>query len=315
MVLASIATPETILLDYSRIGARALREDHCTIYNTQLHQNVWITGASSKGYKMSSPLIPAQRRDQIRSHLVISKIARLDELCAMLEASEATVRRDLAALEEAGFLSRTHGGAVLATANPADSGYLQRLNQMAAEKWNVGAAAAALIQPGDVVFVSSGTSTASVLMQIRSDPTIQVFSNNLDAALAAGDRGYDFNLIGGDVMQGTRAIVGEFAMQSIRQVRADKCILAVAGIDLSAGLAAPWQQEAEIERLMVGQTMGDVIVVADHTKYGVTAQFEFCPLDRVSTIVIDSGLPARAQSALRARGIRVVIAHAARGKA
>ena len=61
---------------------------------------------------MSKPLIPAQRRDRIQEFLAVNKIARTADLCALLEASEATVRRDLEWLEQEGILERTHGGAI-----------------------------------------------------------------------------------------------------------------------------------------------------------------------------------------------------------
>jgi DeoR/GlpR family transcriptional regulator of sugar metabolism len=62
---------------------------------------------------MSKLLIPAQRRERIQEYLVTHKIVRMDDLCSMLETSEATVRRDLEWLEHTGIVERTHGGAIL----------------------------------------------------------------------------------------------------------------------------------------------------------------------------------------------------------
>jgi len=68
-----------------------------------------INTYSNFSFIMSKPLIPAQRRERIQEYLVTHKIVRMDDLCSMLETSEATVRRDLEWLEHTGIVERTHG--------------------------------------------------------------------------------------------------------------------------------------------------------------------------------------------------------------
>ena len=97
---------------------------------------------------MSKPLIPAQRRDRIHEYLAAHRIARTADLCALLEASEATVRRDLEWLEQEGILERTHGGAILSQRMPLEPGYQQRALTFPDEKRSIGALAASLIRTG-----------------------------------------------------------------------------------------------------------------------------------------------------------------------
>ena len=105
---------------------------------------------------MSKSLIPAQRRERIQEYLTLHKIARTVDLCNLLETSEATVRRDLEWLEQDGFLERTHGGAILNQRMVLEPEYRQKAQHHIEEKRRIGTLAAALIEKGDIVFLSSG---------------------------------------------------------------------------------------------------------------------------------------------------------------
>src|SRR5512143_2320250 len=112
---------------------------------------------------MGKPLIPAQRRERIQDYLAVHQIARIADLCALLETSEATIRRDLEWMETEGVLERPHGGAILSQRITAEPEYLQRVQKFPDEKRQIGALAASLIDDGDVVFINSGTTTTQVL--------------------------------------------------------------------------------------------------------------------------------------------------------
>ena len=90
--------------------------DACTCYIPDYNEKIKNLQIPSDSYiirQMGKPLIPAQRREKIHEFLAIHQIARTADLMDLLEASEATVRRDLEWLEQKGILERTHGGAVL----------------------------------------------------------------------------------------------------------------------------------------------------------------------------------------------------------
>ena len=135
---------------------------------------------------MSKSLIPAQRREQIQEYLAIHKVARIDNLSEMLNASEATIRRDLERLEDIGFLERTHGGAILSQRLNLEQDYAQRAQRSPDEKRWIGALAASMIENGDIVFVNSGTTTTEVIRHIPANLNITVITNNLIAAFEVG---------------------------------------------------------------------------------------------------------------------------------
>ena len=163
---------------------------------------------------MSKSLIPAQRRERIQEYLALHKIVRMDELYQLLDASEATVRRDLEWLEQEGILERTHGGAILSQRMTLEPEYLQRATINPEEKRQIGELTASLIADGDIVFINSGTTTAQVIRHVRGDAGITVFTNNLIAMLEIGEARFDRYLVGGEFQPHSNSVAGRFAIDN-----------------------------------------------------------------------------------------------------
>jgi DeoR family transcriptional regulator, fructose operon transcriptional repressor len=236
---------------------------------------------------MIKPLIPAQRRERIQDYLVTHKIVRMDDLYNLLDASEATVRRDLEWLERAGIVERTHGGAILNQRLTLESEYRQRAQKHPEEKRAIGERAAALINDNDVVFINSGTTSTQVIRHIRSDAGITVFSNNVYAALEVGEAGFKHHLIGGEFQRKSNSVAGRFAIENLSQVYANKAILGVDGISLLHGCTVPTDVEAEVVRHMIERTRGEIFIVADSSKWGVVANFQVAGIDEIDKLVTD----------------------------
>jgi DeoR family transcriptional regulator, fructose operon transcriptional repressor len=259
---------------------------------------------------MSKPLIPAQRREQIQKYLETHKIARTVDLYKMLETSEATVWRDLEWLEQKGIIERTHGGAILSQRITQEPEYQLRAKKHPEEKKLIGALAASLIENGDIVFLNSGTTTTQVIHQIRSDANITVFSNNLPAALEMGEPGLHHYLIGGEFQPRSLSVAGRFATENLKQVYANKTIIGVDGISLKYGCTVPANAEVEIVRLMIEHTKGQVIIVADHSKWGVVSNFQVASLDEINKLVTDEAIDLSAVESLAAHSVECLIADA-----
>ena len=259
---------------------------------------------------MSKSLIPAQRRERIQEYLALHKIARTVDLCNMLDASEATVRRDLEWLEQDGVLERTHGGAVLNQRMILEPEYRQRAQNHPEEKRCIGSVAASLIEDGDIVFINSGTTTTQVIHQIRSDAGITVFSNNLSATLEMGEPGFHLYLVGGEFQPRSKSLAGRFAVENLRQVYANKVILGVDGISLKHGCTVPANAEAEVVQQMIERSKGQIIVVADHSKWGVVSNFQIATLEEIDILVTDEAFDKSTFESLEAYSVKSLIAKA-----
>lgn len=257
---------------------------------------------------MSKQLIPAQRYERIRNRLEATKVVTNAELCKLLTTSEATVRRDLEWLEKQGVLERTHGGAILSQHLKAEPEYATRALAHPEEKQGIGAAAAALIEDGDTIFVNSGTTATQLIGNIPSRKKITVVTNNLTAALQVHEAGFELIVLGGTFYPRSNAVVGHFASENLRRLNANKTFIGADGISLKYGYTVPNNPEAELVRLMIERTHGAVIVVADHSKWGVVSNFEVAKIDEAQMLVTDNKFSKAARAELQARGVKVILA-------
>ncbi|HEX7620597.1 MAG TPA: DeoR/GlpR family DNA-binding transcription regulator [Anaerolineales bacterium] len=257
---------------------------------------------------MRKPLIPAQRRERIQEYLVTHKIVRMDDLYTLLDTSEATVRRDLEWLEREGIVERTNGGAILSQRLTLEPEYLQRAQKHPEEKRLIGEMAASLVEENDVVFINSGTTTTQVIRYIRGDQGVTVFSNNVYAALEVGEAGFKHHLIGGEFQPHSNSVAGRFAIDNLRQVYADKVILGVDGVSLKHGCTVPSIAEAEVVRQMIERTRGQIIIVADHSKWGVVSNFQVATINEIDKFVTDEAIDSSANASLLALSVESLIA-------
>ncbi len=265
---------------------------------------------------MSKSLIPAQRRQKILDYLKIHQVASVSGLAGMLSASEATIRRDLEWFETQGLAERTHGGAVLTQRLPLEPAYSSSARAHPEEKRLIGLAAASLALSGETIFLNSGTTTTQVMSHLLARQDLQgvtVITNNVTAALGAPPSGLEVILLGGFFRPVATSTYGHFATAMLRQVSADRAFIGVDGITLKYGCTTPAGAEAEIARSMIERTRGAVIVVADHSKWGVVSNFEIASLESVDIFLADAGLAPEARSALEARSVRVMLAGALPG--
>jgi DeoR family transcriptional regulator, fructose operon transcriptional repressor len=257
---------------------------------------------------MGKPLIPAQRREKIQEYLGIHQIARTLDLMDVLETSEATVRRDLEWLEQKGILERTHGGAIMNQRVIFDQEFQQRIQKLPDEKKIIGELAASLIEEGDIIFVNSGSTAAQVLKNIPPNPRITVYTNNMSVLTDIAEPVFKLHLIGGEFQARSNSLAGRFALDNLGLVFANKAILGVDGISLKHGCTVPTSPEAEVVRRMIERTKGQVIVVADHSKWGAVSNFPVAEIDEVNRLVTDNGLSKQAKKELADYDVEVLVA-------
>lgn len=258
---------------------------------------------------MRQPL-PAERQRKILGVVRDRHAVRVSTLSDLLGVSEVTVRRDLEDLEQRGMLERTHGGAISTQRLGAEPAYIEAIRRRASEKRAIGKTAAAMVRPGDTIFLNGGTTTLQVVRHLRSAGT-RIITNHVGIALEAADRDLDLILVGGEYRTPSNSCVGSFATQTLRSVFATRSFIGSEGLSIRSGLTTPAAPEAEIARVMIEQTQGDVVVVADSTKVGTIADFSIAPIGVVTTLVTDGELGEGYREELVGSGVEVVIAGSA----
>jgi DeoR family transcriptional regulator, fructose operon transcriptional repressor len=257
---------------------------------------------------MEQPL-PAERHRRIQELLREHRVVRVSVLSESMGVSEVTIRRDLEALERLGLLERTHGGAVATHWMRSEPGYLEAISSNTEEKRAIGRAAAAMVEPGDALYLNGGTTTLEVFRHLQASG-VKVVTNHVGIALEASERHAELLLLGGHYRAPSNSVVGPFATDALRRTHATKAFIGVEGIGIASGLTTPVAAEAEIAHLMIEQTHGIVIVVADHSKIGTVADFVIAPLDRIDVLVVDAGASSELQDQLAEAGVDVVVPRA-----
>jgi DeoR family transcriptional regulator of aga operon len=251
-----------------------------------------------------------ERQQQILETLRDHRQVTVIDLSRRFDVSEVTIRRDLRELAGQGALRRAHGGAVAAVPAPPESPVVKRMIQAEHCKTCIGRAAAALVSDGDSVFIGSGSTTAHVARLLVGRKGLTVVTNALTVAaeLAAAE---DVTVVvtGGMLRASELSLVGHITEQALREVRVDKVILGMRAISLEEGMTNDFLPEVMTDRTII-EMAPDLIVVADHTKFGKVASAYIAPVERITMLVTDPEVDAKFVAHLEELGIRVIVAEA-----
>ncbi|HEY0415770.1 MAG TPA: DeoR/GlpR family DNA-binding transcription regulator [Gaiellaceae bacterium] len=257
-----------------------------------------------------------------RHRLIVEELRRLgavrvSELTRLLAVSEMTVRRDLDALAAAGILEKVHGGATLRGTLAADEpGFDVKSEQQLLEKEAIARQAARLVEPGQSIGLTAGTTTWRLAHHLTSVPELTVVTNSIQVANVfhlEPQPGVTVILVGG-VRTPSDALVGPVAVATIRSLHLDVLFMGVHGATEDAGLTTPNMLEAETDRALVDAAARRV-VVADHTKWGIRGLSSIARLEDVHVFVTDEGIGDDARAALSEHVERVVVASTRGGRA
>ncbi|WP_138469186.1 DeoR/GlpR family DNA-binding transcription regulator [Poseidonocella sp. HB161398] len=254
----------------------------------------------------------SSRLDAILAHLYAHGTTSIGELAQATNASIATIRRDLAQLEEDGTIDRFHGGARLAQGSSIELGFDMRESQDIAEKRAIAQAAYALIEPHGSVFLDAGTTVMQVASLMRLEPVPGlVFTNGLRVAQELFNVArLRVNLIGGTLRNENASFVGPLAEQMLRSIWLDTLMLGVGAIDEAGMIYSVDSSEAQLNALMIERSSRRLIL-ATAAKFGRRATFAVGHVPRGATIVGSSALAPEWQERARDWGCELIIAEPA----
>ena len=252
-------------------------------------------------------MLQYERFEKIIDMLRQQPSVRVTDLVPILDASESTIRRDIAELDKEGRLRKVFGGAVALEAKRPGNGTngtagadtARKVNVQhrdidakakirVDEKTKVAVRAAALIEEGDLVYIDAGTTTGSMIEHIDCYSATYV-TNGVRHAIDLAERGFRTYLLSGLIKASTEAIIGYDAVDSLKKYHFDKCFIGTDGIDQENGLTTLDIEESMVKTEAIRRSM-DVYVLADSSKFGLVAPVTFASLD-AGTIITDR-LPA-----------------------
>jgi DeoR/GlpR family transcriptional regulator of sugar metabolism len=250
---------------------------------------------------MKDKVLQSQRQTYILSRVRQHGAVRVSDLVKELNVSDMTIRRDLERLAERGLLEKVHGGA---TAIPDGASYepsfTAKSSRLQHEKEAIARLAAAMVRPGTAIGISAGTTTYTVARHLIDVPGLTIVTNSVQVAelLHQAPRESHTVLLTGGMRTPSDALVGPFAVAALQTTHLDLVFMGVHGMDAKSGFTTPNLLEAETNRALIAAGRS-LVVVADHTKWGIIGISSIARLDEANTLITDVAMAQDAQEILR----------------
>jgi DeoR/GlpR family transcriptional regulator of sugar metabolism len=245
-------------------------------------------------------MLARQRQAFILDRVREDGAVRVADLVRTLGVSDMTVRRDLELLHERGLLEKVHGGATSLVGTALfEPGFAAKSALQQREKEAIADAAVTLVEPGMAIAVSAGTTTYALAQRLAHVAGLTVVTNSIpvaDVLHQVGQADQTIILTGG-MRTPSDALAGPFAVAALRTVHVDLVFMGVHGMDLRSGFTCPNLLEADTDRSLI-EAGRRLVVVADHSKWGVIGISSIARLDQADVLITDSGLEPNARATL-----------------
>jgi len=249
-----------------------------------------------------------ERQNSILALLEEQKRVSVSFLCQSFSISEATARRDLEYLASAGKIRRVRGGAIALVKSSPELPVLQRGDEYAREKDQIGRAAAGWVAEGETSFLGSGTTIHAIARHLPEFTQLTVLTNSLPIINSLiGRPGINLIILGGFLRESELSFIGHIAEQALSEVRADKVFISARAVSMEYGVTNDFMAETATDRaiLKIGR---QTILAVDHSKFGRVSTAFLAPLQDFDLLITDRGISPEDMRALEQQGLQVELA-------
>ena len=237
------------------------------------------------------------RLDQIMDYLKSHNLVTVDQLVTAIEASPATIRRDLIKLDREGVINRSHGGVTLNRFIPAQPTTQEKSQRNLAEKQAIARQAASLVKAGNSVVLDAGTTMLELARQLTHLP-LRVITADLQIALFLSEfKQIEVSIIGGRIDDSSQSCIGDHGRRFLRTVYPDIAFVSCNSWSLEKGITTPTEEKAGLKQDLLGNARRRVLL-ADSSKYGSWSLFCVSPLQSLTDIITDGHLDAEFRTAM-----------------
>lgn len=249
---------------------------------------------------------PNERQQLIRERLGRFGRVIAADLALEFKVSEHSIRRDLAALAQAGCCKRVYGGAILLQASEAP--FDDRVLADASRKSGLGHAAAAVLRAGQHVFIDAGSTNLAIACAIDPQLQLTIATNSpLIAVQLMKLPNAHVIVLGGPLNRVTGGVTGLRAVEQLRQFNFDLCFLGACAIDPHNGVTAASLEDADFKRAVVAAS-GQTVVAVTNEKLFSIAHYQVASCEEVATLIVEHDAPRERLDPFFTRGANVVTA-------
>ena len=228
-----------------------------------------------------------KRQIYILEYIRVNGEVLTKDLAQKLNVSTMTITRDLKALADNGAVQLTYGGAM--SCEMSSSEYPMALKEEANTdgKKRIATYCKQLVKPGSSVFIETGTTTLAVAKEIFRTENCTFYTNSLLALNALSKfSGITLHTIPGKYRELSQGFLGPQAIEYVKDFQFDIAFIGTEGIDLDLGITLPNEADAYTKKAIIQQAKR-VIIVADHSKFGLTHLHKAAELAKIDLIVTD----------------------------
>lgn len=227
------------------------------------------------------------RHQQILEILKRERSAGVTRLARELFASEPTIRRDLAYLEEQGYLKRVYGGAVIGGAPDREIPYNVRAEEQGDAKTIIARKAAKYLHKGAVIFLDGSSTAAHMVEPLKELEDILVVTSGAKTALALAENGIRVISTGGQMITRSFTYVGSHAEACIRSMRADLVFFSCRGLSDDGEMTDISIEEINLRRTML-ERAHTKILLCDSSKFGKQYMYSLGYRDEIDDVISET---------------------------
>ena len=248
-----------------------------------------------------------ERQEKIQEAVNQHGFISFAELMAMFpQVSEMTLRTDLKSLDQEGKIVRIHGGArSLDTVRSVDLPLTQRLAQHIGSKQEIARKAAPLVQPGNAVFLDSG-STMTELARVFPNLECTVFCGGLSCIHELSRlKKPDISVLGGHLNKSSQSVRDPRSAIEIQGLYFDIAFISVHGFSMDLGFSCQSAERQRMEQTVLSHSRRRVVLM-DSSKVDVVCTYLICEPNGIDTLISDSLLSPAIRKKLSMLGVEVL---------
>lgn len=233
-----------------------------------------------------------ERKQQILDLLTETGKVDVTTLTKNLYASSATVRRDLARLEEEGFIIRSHGKAIginLYADKCIPYGERETVGSLA-KKRIAEAAVKAHVKEGAVVMLDASSTVLQTAAYLENVNNVIVITSGINTLVELMKTNIKFYSTGGRAINESASFVGQTAINTLKTFNADVCFVSCHGISESGFVTDTSERENDIRAMMMAQSKKKVLLIVE-SKINLSCWHNLCHISDFDDVYCDAPLP------------------------
>ena len=249
-----------------------------------------------------------ERHRYILDQLKRNGYVKVVDLAQQLDVSAATIRKDLTILENKKLLHRTHGSASPLRSNVIDLPVQEKSSLNADKKEAIARAANELIQDGDSILLTSGSTIETFAKLLTPKGSLSVVTPSIRVGIYLSEKeNLNIMMLGGRLIVKSLSVRDSYTEEGLKYVRCSKAFFSCDGFDFDGGVTTAFVAEAKVTDSMLN-VASEVILLADSTKLGKSGFGKICDIARVDTLITDSEIPQPIKRKFEEEGVKVIIA-------